>query len=153
MGQATLHIITERDRAQAALWLSKAPLGTFIRFKHNKRTVDQNSLLWSLLFDISQQVLWHGMKMDDNSWKLVFMSALQKELRLVPNLEGNGFVNIGHSSSDLEKGEFCDLLTMIINFGDNPSQYDGASCDGPVIFKLKPMPEDLTSEPQARNAA
>jgi hypothetical protein len=35
----------------------------------------------------------------------------------VPNLDGDGFVNLGRSSSDLSKEEFSDLLALIEAWG------------------------------------
>jgi len=35
---------------------------------------------------------------------------------MVPNLDGNGFVSLGRSSSDLGKQEFSDLLELIHMF-------------------------------------
>jgi hypothetical protein len=45
------------------------------------------------------------------------LDGLKRELRLVPNMAGNGFVNLGRSSSDLSKGEFSDLMELIAAFG------------------------------------
>jgi hypothetical protein len=54
-----------------------------------------------------------------DDWKLLFLDSLKRELRMVPNLDGNGFVNLGRSSSDLSKGEMADLITIIEQFGAN----------------------------------
>ena len=43
--------------------------------------------------------------------------ALKRELRMVPNLDGNGFVQLGRSSSDLTKDEMSGLLALIHAFG------------------------------------
>jgi len=34
-----------------------------------------------------------------------------------PNMDGNGFVDLGRSSSDLTKDEFSDLMELIAEFG------------------------------------
>jgi len=44
---------------------------------------------------------------------------LKRELRLAPNIEGTGFVNLGRSSSNLSKADFADLLELISMFGAN----------------------------------
>jgi hypothetical protein len=36
---------------------------------------------------------------------------------MVPNIDGNGFINLGRSSSDLSKAEFSDLIEIIFAFG------------------------------------
>ena len=39
------------------------------------------------------------------------------ELRIAPNLDGDGFVNLGTSSSDLSKDEMTMLIELIFKFG------------------------------------
>jgi hypothetical protein len=56
-------------------------------------------------------------KLTADDYKLVFLDALKRELRVVPNLDGTGFVNLGRSSSDLTKQEMGDLLELIREFG------------------------------------
>jgi hypothetical protein len=73
--------------------------------------------MWSLLTEIAQQVEWHGVKLSPDDWKLVMLDGLKAELRLVPNINGNGFVNLGRSSSDLTREEFSDLIELIRMFG------------------------------------
>jgi hypothetical protein len=72
--------------------------------------------MWAMLTDIASQLEWHGHKLSTNDWKLLFLDALKREARAVPNLDGNGFVSLGRSSSDLSKQEMGDLLTLIEEF-------------------------------------
>lgn len=75
--------------------------------------------MWAMLTDIASQVEWHGLKLSADDWKLIFLDGLKAELRLVPNIDGNGFVNLGRSSSDLSKEEMGDLMALIEAFGAN----------------------------------
>lgn len=117
MSRAILIIANDAVRSRAAHWVSIAPLGTRIEFKAAKRTIPQNARMWAMLTEIAQQVDWHGLKLTADDWKLIFMASLNQEMRLVPNLEGTGFVNLGRSSSDLSKAEMGDLMTLIEAFG------------------------------------
>lgn len=117
MSRATVILHTVGDRALASEWIAKAPIGTTVTFKTSKRSVPQNSRMWAMLTEVSQQVPWHGVRLDPADWKLVFLDALKRELRMVPNLEGNGFVQLGRSSSDLTKEEMSGLLELIAAFG------------------------------------
>jgi hypothetical protein len=117
MGRALLVLNGPRDREKAQDWIRRAPSGTRVEFKASKRSVPQNSLMWSLLTDLSQQVLWHGVKLTPQDYKLLMLSGLKKELRIVPNITGDGFVNLGASSSDLSKSEMTDLIELILHFG------------------------------------
>ena len=80
------------------------------------RSQDQNSRLWATLTDVSQQVIWHGEKLSPEDWKHVFTAALEKQ-RIVPNIDGNGFVMCGMSTSKMSKAKFSDLLEIINAFG------------------------------------
>lgn len=117
MSRALITVHSKVDRERAVRWAMQAPAGTRVEFKAPKRSLDQNSKMWATLTDIATQVAWHGVKLSADDWKLIFLDALKRELRLVPNLEGNGFVNLGRSSSDLTKGEMSDLIELIHMFG------------------------------------
>lgn len=117
MGRALITIRRDDDRRRANSWIDKAPVGTRLEFKAAKRTIPQNDRLWASLTDVASQVPWHGHKLKPDDWKFIFLDALKRELRIVPNIEGNGFVNLGRSSSDLSKAEMSELLELIYAFG------------------------------------
>lgn len=117
MSRALVVLWNAADREKVSRWAAKAPPGTRVEFRATKRSLDQNSLLWARLTEIAAQVPWHGMKLSPADWRLIFLDALKKELRIVPNLDGDGFVNLGRSSSDLSKEEFSDLLALIEAWG------------------------------------
>jgi len=120
MSRALLVLNNDAVRDRAVSWVKKAPPGTRVEFKAQKRSTDQNDFMWSMLTDIARELPWHGIKLTPNDWKLVFLDALQRETpRIVPNLDGNGFVNLGRSSSDLSKQEMTDLIDLIRAFGAN----------------------------------
>lgn len=119
MSRALIILDSNFQRQRASNWIANAPLGTRVEFKEAKRSNDQNAKMWACLTDIAQQVQWHGLKLAADDWKLVFMDALKREVRMVPNLDGNGFVNLGRSSSDLSKAEMSDLIELIHAFGAN----------------------------------
>jgi NinB protein. len=110
-------ILSDRERERVLAWVRRAPNGFRVEIKEPQRSTDQNSKLWACLTDISIQKLHHGLKLEPEAWKLLFMDALKREMRMVPNLDGNGMVAIGTSSSDLSKAEFGDLLEIIQAWG------------------------------------
>ena len=128
MSRALVTIHGDTDRARASTWIAKAPTGTRIEFKSAKRSIPQNDRMWAMLTDVATQVPWHGIKLTPDDWKLVFLDALKREVRMVPNLDGDGFVNLGRSSSDLSKSEMTDLIELIFAFG---SQHDVRFNDAP----------------------
>jgi hypothetical protein len=119
MSRATIILNSPQARFKAVHWIGKAPAGTRVEFKASKRSLPQNDRMWAMLTDVAQQVPWHGVKMTPDDWKLVFLDGLKRELRIVPNMDGTGFVNLGRSSSDLSKSEMSDLMELIAAFGAN----------------------------------
>lgn len=83
--------------------------------KGNRRSIGQNSLMWGLLSDISNQVEWHGEKMSKRDWKWIFTAALRKQ-RMVPGIDG-GVVFLGDPTSGMSKTELNDLIELIFHFG------------------------------------
>lgn len=117
MSRATLILRNDAIRDKAVLWAKKAPDGTRVEFKAPKRTVPQNARMWAHLTDIATQLLWHDVKLSPEDWKILFLDALKSEMRLIKNLNGNGYVSLGRSSSDLSVSEMADLITLIQMFG------------------------------------
>jgi predicted NUDIX family NTP pyrophosphohydrolase len=108
---------TEADRASAWIAVRSAPDGARVEVKAAKRSTDQNARMWAMLTDVAMQLEWHGQKLSTNDWKLLFLDLLRREMRLVPNLDKTGWVNLGRSSSDLSKAEMGDLMELIAAFG------------------------------------
>jgi len=117
MSRATIIVRGDSDRQKAIHWASKAPLGTRVEFKAPRRTIPQSDRMWACLTDIASQLDWHGIRLTPDDWKLIFLDALKREVRMVPNLEGNGFISLGRSSSDLSKEEMSDCMEIIAAFG------------------------------------
>jgi len=112
------------ERAEAADLCRTAPEGTYVEFKDEARTRTelQNKKMWPMLSEISKQVTWppypqNGVQLSPEDWKLILLDALGHEMRLVPNANMNGFVNLGRSSSALKVKEFSDLIELIYAFG------------------------------------
>lgn len=103
------------SRGLAKEQIDNSPDGWHITMQPPTRSLEQNSLLWALLTNISSQVVWHGRKLDTESWKHIFSSSLKK-MDVVPNLEGNGFVVLGLSTSKMTKREMNDLIDLITAF-------------------------------------
>jgi hypothetical protein len=117
MSRAVLILHRQSDRDRASAWVRSAPWGTRITFQEAKRSSDQNAKMWAMLTEVARQVQWHGQRLSADDWKLVFLAALKAELRIVPNLDGTGFVQLGRSSSDLSVSEMADLIDLIAAFG------------------------------------
>lgn len=117
MSRAVLVLTNDLTREKAGKWCRIAPAGTRVEFKQAKRTLPQNARMWAMLTDIARQLPWHGLTLSADDWKLIFLDAMKREVRLVPNIDGNGFVSLGRSSSDLSKEEMGELMDLIEAFG------------------------------------
>lgn len=120
MSRAAIILGSVTRRQLAASYCMTAPAGTYVEFKESKRTDDQNRRMWAMLTELARQVEWpkgSGMKLSADDWKLIMMDALGHEMRMVPNANMNGYVNLGRSSSKLTKSEFSDLMEIITEFG------------------------------------
>jgi len=117
MARALLVLDRPTMRAKALDWVQRAPFGTRVTFQGPKRTLPQNDRMWAMLTDVACQVSYHGLKLSADDWKLLFLDALKREVRMVPNLDGNGFVSLGRSSSDLSKAEMSELMEVIAAWG------------------------------------
>jgi hypothetical protein len=134
MSRAELVLSNDATRQRAVKWAMIAPPGTRLTFTEPKRTLPQNDRMWACLTEIARQLPWHGVKLSPDDWKLIFLSALKQEMRLVPNLDGTGFVQLGRSSSDLSRAEFAELLALVDAFAAE----HGVSLGEPD--KLSPTP-------------
>lgn len=117
MSRFALTIDTQAAREKAARWCMKAPFGMVVQFLEDRRTNEQNRLLWPLLTEISQQVTTDGVTEPPENWKAKFMSALGHEVGFTRSLDGKTFIPLGHRSSHLTKKEFSDLLELIFAYG------------------------------------
>jgi hypothetical protein len=138
------HVVTlanPRLRQRAIDLIMAAKPNSRVEFKGPKRSNDANAAMWAKLSEIADQLTWHGKRLDTESWKLVFLDALRREhrdeMRLVPNIDGTGWVNISPvHSSDLSEEEMRDLLAIISAFGDSHG----------VVWS-EPKPKDMPPAP------
>lgn len=107
-----VHAEARRRASQSCL---DAPDGWIVTVSPPTRNLEQNSLLWALLTDVSSQVDWYGQKLTQEEWKDVFSASLKKQ-KVIPGLDGE-FVICGQSTSKMSKSEFSDLVEIINAFG------------------------------------
>lgn len=81
----------------------------------DKRTSEQNRLMWAALTDVSKQVDWYGNKLTPEEWKHVFSAALWKQ-RTVPGIDG-GFVVLGQSTSRMSIAQMTEMIDLLHAFG------------------------------------
>lgn len=122
--QVKLHNPKQAHQELLRLWLLiKESLQSGHRLeltiKREKRSLDQNALLWSCLTDLSKQVEWYGQKLTKEEFKDLLTAGLKKQ-KAIPGIDG-GFVMVGSSTSSMTKDEMSDLITLAHAFGDERS--------------------------------
>ena len=95
--------------------IDKAGDGYTVTIEEPKRSLDQNKKMWALLGEVSEQVVWHGLKLTPENWKDIFTASLRKQ-QVVPGIDGS-FVVLGASTSKMTKLELSDLIELIYAFG------------------------------------
>lgn len=116
MARALLVLHNDTIRDKAIRWIRGVPKDTRVEFRGPRRSLDQNSLLWQRLTEVSAQVEWYGVKLSPEDWKDVFTASLRKA-RVVPGIDPGTFVPLGMRTSDMSKQEMTNLLDLISAFG------------------------------------
>lgn len=86
----------------------------------DRRTVDQNRLMWALLTDLANQVEWpvdgRMQLISPDDWKHVMTAGLKQHQRIAAGIEG-GFVILGQYTHKMNKAEMAELIELIQAFG------------------------------------
>lgn len=107
------HQAARQNAARACL---SAPDGYVVEIKEKTRTLEQNSKMWPMLGDISRQVKWYDHWLTDDEWKDFFSAIILKQ-KVVPNMEGTGFIAVCGRTSKMGKKMFIDLIDLMYAFG------------------------------------
>lgn len=106
-----------RQRACAAIMAANETLSEVIlRPFRDKRSLEQNALMWVLLTAISEQTDWFGERLTPEEWKDLLTAFVRKQ-RVVPGING-GMVLLGSRTSKMTKAEMTELLDAINWFMD-----------------------------------
>lgn len=85
-----------------------------------RRSVEQNSLLWALLTDIADQVEWpcdgKMCKLSPDDFKHILTAGLKKDQRVAAGIDG-GFVILGQYTHKMTKAEMAEFLDFVLAFG------------------------------------
>ena len=119
--KVTLHNASQAHTVLKDIWQKAKPYllagnKLVLTIEQEKRSQEQNALMWSVLTDLSRQVMWHGQKLTKDEYKDLLTAGLKKQ-RAIPGIDG-GFVVLGSSTSKMTKQEMTDLITLAHAFGD-----------------------------------
>ena len=116
MSKRIFRLVHEQARKGAAHECLTAPSGYVVTVSEPTRNLMQNALMWALLTDLAEQTDWHGIKLSPDEFKDLLSAGLVKS-KVVPNIEGSGFVILGQRTSKMSKREMAELIELILAFG------------------------------------
>lgn len=109
--------------AKQSLWECLKTLPSGVRYQVTvdeyspKRSLDQNAKLHALCSDIAKQKQWGGEWLETEDWKRImtagWMKATGRVVKLVPDLEGNGFIPLYQKTSKLNVKQGIELIEFI----------------------------------------
>jgi hypothetical protein len=112
---------SETHRQFVGSLVASSPPGCVVTISPPGRTLDQNALFHSLCGEIAKaKPQWNGFHMDAEDWKallIVSHAVATKEdigMRLVPDLEGHGLVQLRESSARMSKGRASSLIDYVV---------------------------------------
>lgn len=116
-GQRLFRIVTPEEKRLAVAKIMSAPESPAYMIKiieaDSQRTLDQNSLMWSMLGQVEKRGTWHAVKFCREDWKEIFTSALKGEKRrMVPGLDG-GFIVLGERTSKMSVKAMMELIEFM----------------------------------------
>lgn len=114
--KVTLTLTGETAKQAACRHILAAPIGHVMQLGEQTRNLDQNAKLWAMLADIESQCDWHGVRLNSEEWKDLLSAGLVQS-KVVPNMEGNGFVILGQRTSKMTKSQFAALIELAYAFG------------------------------------
>lgn len=112
----TIRLIGDAQRQLAHRLIDLAPAGAVVNIAEEKRTLDQSAKMWAMLSDISRAKP-DGRKLQPDIWKSLFMASIGHKVRFEPDLDGEGVVAIGYSTSRLNKAQMSNLIEAIYAYG------------------------------------
>lgn len=124
-------LVNSKVRMNAQRAISQAPQGYEVEIKPVTRNLDQNAKLWAMLANVSKQVSYYGKTLSTEDWKSLFTGSL-RGFELMPSIEGDGYVMLGETTSNMSKKRFTELIEMIYSFGAENQVVWSEDCNGKV---------------------
>lgn len=114
----TIMLNSPASRAKAQEAIRRAPDGYVLTLEYPKHSDAQRDLLWELLGQLSRKTTYNGLKLAKEDWKLIFLSGVRPGMRIVPNLNGDGFIHLDRSIRPLSKKEMQFMIELVEMWAD-----------------------------------
>ena len=107
--------MTRAYRTACELADSGEALDVTVRTKSH-RSSQANALMWVRLNELEEQTDWHGIRLTAEEWKDLLSAGLVAS-KVVPNIDGTGFVIVGRRTSKMSVKQMNELIVLIEAFG------------------------------------
>ena len=112
----TIRLVGDMQRDIARRLIDRAPPMAVVNIREAARTLDQNAKMHAMLSDVSRSKPL-GRTHTPDVWKCLFMQACGHAVQFETGLDGQPFP-IGFRSSRLNKAQMADLITFMMQWGD-----------------------------------
>lgn len=121
-------LVHDEARRRAAQDCLHAEEGWIVTVSEPTRTADQNARYHAMFGDIAKQCQFMGQRWSLEDWKRLLVHAFEKAMqkagtpirhggRIVPALDGEGFVQLGTQTRNFLKGEASDFIEFLFAWG------------------------------------
>lgn len=110
--RVTLALRSKAEREQAKRWIDLAPTHSRMTLTKPRRSLPQNDKLHAMLDEIAEAFEWAGKKQSVTTWKRLFACRV-KRVEFIPNLDNDGFIQVGDSTSEMTVAELSDVIECV----------------------------------------
>ena len=143
--RTTIYLVGPRQKQFAHQCIDQAPIGYMVTIQEQIKKREQEEKYHAQLNDISKQCKFMNMKFSREDWKRMLIDAfarlkaeegkpLKGYGRIVPSLDGAGFVQLGIQSRDFSKTIASEFIEHLYAFGSQQ--------EPPVVWSEPARPED-----------
>jgi len=134
-----LHTDFVRQNAVNAVLAAKPE--SIVTVQGPQRTLPQNRKMHVMIQEVADQVDWDGARRSLDNWKRRFMDALDRHLshesEILSSLDGDGYVRLNRSTTDLSIAECEQMIELISYFGAEHGVVFHEPEDGPRPARKK----------------
>lgn len=124
----TFFLVHNQARQGVAQYAMQAPEGWTVTFRPPNRSSDQNAKMHAMFSDIAKQCTFMGERLDSEDWKRLLVDAFARVMasqgtpirhgcRIVPALDGQGFVQLGIQTRRFLKKEASEFIEYLYAYG------------------------------------
>jgi hypothetical protein len=110
-------LVGQSQRNYAKGLIDTAPVNAVVTIAEATRSNIQSAKMHAMIDYVAGQLKWHGLSLTVDDWKLIFLNGLNAEIRIVPNWNGDGFVNLSRKTSHLTVAKMADMIELIYAYG------------------------------------